>query len=83
MAGFDNQVKYCVRLVLMKGKPNVVKPKLNEVIGMKKILTVSDLINELRKYDSDKPVILGAEGQIGKVLDVEEYDDGIYIESTI
>ena len=34
MAGYDNQVKYYVRLVLMKEKPNATKPKLNEVTGM-------------------------------------------------
>jgi hypothetical protein len=34
MAGFDNQVKSYVRLVSMKGKPSVTKPKLNEVTGM-------------------------------------------------
>jgi hypothetical protein len=34
MAGFDSQVRFYVRLVLMREKPSVIKPKLNEVTGM-------------------------------------------------
>lgn len=34
MAGFANQAKFYVRLALMRKKPSVIKPKLNEVTGM-------------------------------------------------
>ena len=54
MAGFDNQVRFYVRLVLMKEKPSVTKPKINEVIGMKNntreipvsTLNIFDVFNE-------------------------------------
>lgn len=54
MAGFDSQVRFYVRLVLMKGKPSVITLKLNEVTGMEtnsreipvRTLNIFDVFND-------------------------------------
>jgi hypothetical protein len=46
MAGYDNQAKFYVRLVLTREKPSVTKPKLNEVITIKKCLVCKIKIPE-------------------------------------